>query len=74
MIAPFATLAFLLVLWLCALVIAGTVERSVPRIGDAVRRVTHPRKVSVVVNARPRRVALASRRLLRAQPRLRAAA
>ena len=74
MIAPFATLAFLLVLWLCALVIAGTVERSGSRIADAVRRATHPPKVSVVLNARSRRAALGSRRLLRAQPRLRAAA
>jgi hypothetical protein len=75
MIAPFATLAFLVVLWIFAFAILETFARSGSRILAALRGDMpvsgQPR--GVTVRMRPTRAAT-PRRPLRAQPQLRAAA
>ena len=73
MIAPFATLAFLIVLWLSAFVFADMFGRSGSRILAAFRG-DAPTSVQVVsVRTRPMRSAT-HRPPLRARPQLRAAA
>ena len=74
MIAPFATLAFLSVLWISFFVFAEMFGRSGSRILSALRGETPvPPALSVTVRMRPTRAAK-SRRALRGQPQLRAAA
>ena len=73
MIAPFATLAFLTVLWISAFVFAEIFGRSGSLILAALRGETPACPAAVTVRMRPTRVAK-SRRPLRAQPQLRAAA
>ena len=74
MIAPFATLAFLAVLWICAFAFVEMFGRS-SRILAALRGEVpaSAQTVTVSVRMRPTRVAT-PRRPLRAQPQLRAAA
>ncbi len=73
MIAPFATLAFLAVLWISALAFAEALGRSGSRILAALRGEAPAQAVTVTLRMRPTRAAK-SRRPLRAQPQLRAAA
>ena len=73
MIAPFATLAFLLVLWLSAAVFTELFGRTGSRILGAFRGEI-PTGPTMVVAARPKRVAIDYRQPLRARPQLRAAA
>ena len=75
MIAPFATLAFLTVLWIAVFAFAQMFGRSGFRILAALRgdEPASARSVTVTVRMRPTR-ASTSRRALRAQPQLRAAA
>jgi hypothetical protein len=73
MIAPFATLLFLSLLWLIVSLIGDMIFRPGSRVLAALRGETPPSAFSIVVRTRPTRVA-ASRRTLRAQPQLRAAA
>jgi hypothetical protein len=75
MIAPFATLAFLTVLWITAFAFAEMFGRSGSRILAALRAETPSSvpAVTVAVRMRPTRAAT-PRRPLHAQPQLRAAA
>jgi len=75
MLAPFATLAFLLVLWLAAVVVAQILSHSKSRIAMALRG-EEPAKVgiSLVIRSRPSRARASLRQPMRAQPQLRAAA
>ncbi len=73
MIAPFATLAFLSVMWLSAFVFAEMFGRSGLRILAALRGETRSPIQIVSVRARPTRAAT-YRRPLHARPQLRAAA
>ena len=75
MLAPFVTLAFLLVLWLAAVIVAQAYSRSKSRIAMALRG-EEPVKVgtSLVIRSRPNRARASLRRPMRAQPQLRAAA
>jgi hypothetical protein len=75
MIAPFATLAFLTVLWIAAFASAEILGHSGSRILAALRgeKPASAQSVTVTVRMRPTR-ASASRPALRAQPQLRAAA
>ena len=74
MLAPFATLAFLLVLWLVAAVGMEIFSRSSRRIAAALRREAPTIASQILVKARSNRPAYARTRPLRAQPQLRAAA
>jgi len=75
MLAPFATLAFLLALWLAAVVVAQILSHSKSRIAVALRG-EEPMKVgiSLVIRSRPSRARASLRQPMRAQPQLRAAA
>lgn len=75
MIAPFATLAFLAVLWISAFAFVETLSRSGSRIFFALRgeMPASAQAVTVTVRMRPTR-AVTPRRPLRGQPQLRAAA
>jgi hypothetical protein len=75
MLAPFATLAFLLVLWLAAVVVAQILSHSKSRIAMALRG-EEPAKVgtSLLIRSRPNRARASLRQPMRAQPQLRAAA
>ena len=75
MIAPFATLTFLIVLWISAFGFAEMFGRSGTRILAALHgeMPASARSVTVTVRMRATRAAT-SRRALRAQPQLRAAA
>ena len=73
MIAPFATLAFLAVLWIFTFAVVETFGRSGSRILAALRGEIPDSARAVTVRVRPTRAAT-PRRPLRAQPQLRAAA
>ena len=75
MLAPFATLAFLLALWLAAVVVAHILSHSKSSIAMALRG-EEPVKVgmSLVIRSRPSRARASLRQPMRAQPQLRAAA
>jgi hypothetical protein len=75
MLAPFATLTFLLVLWLASAVVAQILSHSKSRIAMALRG-EEPVKVrtSLVIRSRPSRAQASLRQPMRAQPQLRAAA
>jgi len=74
MIAPFATLAFLAVLWISAFAFVETLGRSGSRIFSALGgERPASQAVSVTERMRPTR-AVTPRRPLRGQPQLRAAA
>ncbi len=75
MLAPFATLAFLLVLWLAAVIVAQIYNRSKSRIAMALRG-EEPAKLgtSLLIRSRPNRARASQRQPIRAQPQLRAAA
>jgi len=73
MIAPFATLAFLLVLWLSAFVFAELFGRTGSRILSVLRGET-PSVPTVVVTVKSKRAAIVYRKPLSARPQLRAAA
>ena len=74
MIAPFATLAFLLILWLSAVVFAEMFGRYGSRVLDAFRGTTPNDAPIMTVSARPKRMTITYRRPLRASPQLRVAA
>ena len=74
MIAPFATLAFLTVLWISGFLFAENFGRSGSRILTALRgEASAAPSTTVTLRMRSTRAAT-SRRPLRAQPQLRAAA
>ena len=74
MIAPFATLLFLTVLWILATVMGGMLFGPGSRVVAALRGEARPvRQPAVTVTMRPRRTAI-QRQVLRARPQLRAAA
>ena len=75
MLAPFATLTFLLVLWLASAVVAQILSHSKSRIAMALRG-EEPVNVgmSLVTRSRPSRGRASLRQPMRAQPQLRAAA
>jgi hypothetical protein len=75
MLAPFATLAFLFVLWLTCVMAAQILGHSKSRIAMALRG-EEPVKVgtSLVIRSRPNRALASRRQPMRAQPQLRAAA
>ena len=74
MIAPFATLAFLAILWIAASILAETFGRAGTRVVAALRGATPAAAVVTSrVTTRARRSARSSRPL-RARPQLRAAA
>ena len=73
MIAPLATLAFLLVLWLAAVLFAEFVGRSGQRVLGALKGEAPTSCSSAIIRKRAPRVAIAYRPL-RARPQLRAAA
>ena len=74
MIAPLATLAFLLTLWLSAFVFAEMFGRTGTRILRALRGEASVSSPNVVAKVRAKRVAISYRQPLRARPQLRAAA
>ena len=74
MLAPFATLAFLVVLWASALVIAKILVRSRSRMIAALRGETPLAGTALSVKTPARRAGYPRRQPLRAQPQLRAAA
>ena len=75
MLAPFATLAFLIVFWLTAVVVAQILNHSKSRIAMALRG-EEPVNVGMplVIRSRPSRGRASLRQPMRAQPQLRAAA
>jgi hypothetical protein len=75
MLAPFATLAFLLVLWLTAVLIAQIYGHSKSRIALALRgEQAAELGMSLVIRSRPSRARGSQRQAMRARPQLRAAA
>jgi hypothetical protein len=75
MLAPFATLIFLSVLWLIVSLVSDMVFGPGSRVLTALRGETTPVSApSIMIRTRLSRVSMASRRPLRAQPQLRAAA
>ena len=74
MIAAFATLAFLLVLWISAFTFAEMFGRTGSRILRALRGEMSASSSPVVVKVRAKREAISYRQPLRARPQLRAAA
>ena len=75
MLAPFATLIFLLVLWLAAVIVAQVYNRSKSRIAMALRGEESAKLgTSLVIRSRPSRARASLRQPMRAQPQLRAAA
>ena len=75
MLAPFATLAFLLVLWAAGVVFAEIYVRTGSRIAAALRGEAPVVKgTSLIIRSRPARARVARRLPMRAQPQLRAAA
>ena len=74
MLAPFATLAFLLILWGAAVVVAHMLALSQSRIAMALRGEEPKTGMSLVLRSRPSRARLSQRQPLRAQPQMRAAA
>lgn len=74
MLAPFATLAFLLVLWGVAVVAAHIFGHSKSRIAMALRGEEPRSGMSLVIRSRPSRARLSQRQPMRAQPQMRAAA
>jgi hypothetical protein len=75
MLAPFATLIFLLVLWLAAVIVAQVYNRSKSRIAMALRGEESAKLgTSLVIRSRPSRARASQRQPMRAQPQLRAAA
>ena len=75
MLAPFATLAFLLVLWMAAVVAAHGFAQSKSRIAMALRGEEPARlATSLVIRSRPSRARASLCQPMRAQPQLRAAA
>jgi hypothetical protein len=75
MLAPFATLAFLLVLWTTSVVVAQILGRSKSRIASALRG-EEPIRLGtlLVIRSRTNRARASQRQPMRAQPQLRAAA
>ena len=74
MIAPFATLLFLSVLWVLVSLMGDMLFRPGSRVAPALRGQVRPSpQPSVTVTLRPRR-AQVQRQVLRARPQLRAAA
>ena len=75
MLAPFATLGFLIVFWMASVVVAQILSHSKSRIAMALRG-EEPAKVgiSLVIRSRPSRARASLRQPMRAQPQLRAAA
>jgi hypothetical protein len=75
MLAPFATLAFLSVLWLTCVMIAQILGHSKSRIAMALRG-EEPAKLgtSLVIRSRPSRARASQCQPMRAQPQFRAAA
>jgi hypothetical protein len=74
MLAPFATLAFLLVLWGVAVLAARIFEQSKSRIVMALRGEEPKSGMSLEIRSRPSRARLSQRQPMRAQPQMRAAA
>ena len=74
MLAPFATLIFLLVLWLATVIVAQVYNRSKSRIAMALRGKEPKLGTSLVVRSRPNRARASQRQPIRAQPQLGAAA
>lgn len=75
MLAPIATLAFLVVLWAAAVVFAEIYARTGSRIAAALRGETPVvRGKSLIIRTRPARARVARRQPMRARPHLRAAA
>jgi hypothetical protein len=75
MLAPFATLVFLIVLWLAAVVGARILSHSKSRMAMALRGEESVKVgMSLVIRSRPNRARAALRQPMRAQPQLRAAA
>ena len=74
MLAPFATLAFLLVLWGVAVIAAQIFGHSKSRICMALRGEEPKSGMSLVIRSRPSRARLSQRQPMRAQPQMRAAA
>ena len=74
MLAPFATLAFLLVLWGAAVVVAHILAQSKSRIVMALRGEEPKNGMSLVIRSRPTRARVSQRQPMRARPQLRAAA
>ena len=74
MLAPFATLAFLLVLWGVAVVAAHIFGHSKSRIAMALRGEEPRSGMSLVIRSRPSRARLSQRQPMRARPQMRAAA
>ena len=74
MLAPFVTLAFLIVLWGVAVVVAHIFGHSKRRIAMALRGEGPTTGMSLVIRSRPSRARLSQRQPMRAQPQMRAAA
>ena len=74
MLAPVATLVFLTVLWISAVVMAEMFGHFSSRILAAIRGETRAAGTVLLVRTPPRRADYARRRPLRARPQLRAAA
>jgi hypothetical protein len=75
MLAPFATLVFLIVLWLTAVVGAQILSHSKSRMAMALRGEESVKVgMSLVIRSRPSPARAALRQPMRAQPQLRAAA
>ena len=75
MLAPFATLVFLLVIWLAIAIVSGIFAGSGARIAAAVRGEAPPSNgTSLVIRSRPALARLQRHQPMRAQPQMRAAA
>jgi len=74
MLAPFATLAFLLILWGAAVVVAHMLAQSQSRIAMALRGEEPKSGMSLVIRTRPSRARASQRQPMRARPQMRAAA
>ena len=74
MLAPFATLAFLLVLWGVAVVVTHILAHSNARIAMALRGEEPKTGMSLVIRSRPNRARVSQRQPMRARPQMRAAA
>ena len=75
MLAPFATLAFLIILWTAAVVAAPIVVKSKLRILSVLRGEEPIRpEMSLAIRSGPSRERFSPRQPMRAQPQLRAAA
>jgi hypothetical protein len=74
MLAPFATLAFLLVLWGVAVLVTHIFAHSKLRIAMALRGEEPRTGMSLVIRSRTNRGRVSQRQPMRARPQLRAAA